>query len=170
MQKFSAINFRALLDYYQGIIALLAHLSSSSPANLQSHQPRFPTDGASADWRQELNRYEDEKRRERAVFSSQKWTHEDSLRVRMARTREIISRTGNSLILPLLNSESVIRLLSEKGSFIRQWGNSEAHQFVTQGAVLKDMVQSCAESMEVYEVEGLLHMIDVMHPPSSTDS
>lgn len=93
-----------------------------------------------------------------------RWSNAEALQVRMERTRELIVESQDKDLLLLLQSEAVIKLLAEKQSFIRLWGNTHAHRIAEQGGVLRDMVQTCVDFLEPYEVEALLALIHHLRP------
>ena len=161
---FSAFNFRALLDFFQGFILLYARASRHT----FSVHPRLYSDRvASRDFRENLSTYEEEQRDlKQDQTQSNKWSDEESLAARMARTRQIITVAGNNRpeLLSLLQSESVVKLLAEKCPSIRTWGNQSARQIIQQSAFLEQMVDQCASRLRPHEVTGLLDMIQVLRP------
>ena len=154
---FSAVNFRALLDFFQGLLALLGGLGPK-------RDYEYPTDGvASKDFWNALSAFEKKQKADKEKATRTKdWTSAESLAARMERTKQIIQSIDRPNILSLLNSESAVRLLSEKASFIRMWGNVNAHRMVEQSTVLEDMVHQCAENLDQYQVSGLLDMIKAL--------
>ncbi|KJA12596.1 hypothetical protein HYPSUDRAFT_60344 [Hypholoma sublateritium FD-334 SS-4] len=161
---FSSVNFRALLDLFQGLIALFAGIGPPRPRPIQHLFPH--SDGvASRDFRKELDAYEAvQKTAKEQRTGSSSWSQQEALEARMERTRQVIAMTNRQDITVFLQSDSAIQLLAEKHSFIRTWGNQSAHRVVEQGAILEDMVNQCAEYLESYEVSGLLHMIQALRP------
>lgn len=163
----AALNFRALLDHYQGFVSLSVNLSVNPklPAG-HTYPIRHPLDkSASLDWRLELDRFEDAKYEEsKARTNSSKWSASDSLQARTYRARELIASSSKPEVRQLLQSDAVIRLLAERDSFIRVFGNTYAHHIAEQRPVLQDMVRDCVDQLEPYEVQGLLFMIEVLRP------
>ncbi|KJA25610.1 hypothetical protein HYPSUDRAFT_53115 [Hypholoma sublateritium FD-334 SS-4] len=151
-EMFSAVNFRALLDFFQGFISLYARISLH---DFPTNPPRYADGVASREFRENLDDYEgDQREAKKEQTQSDAWSAEESLAARIARTRQIITIAGNNRpeLLSLLQSESVLRLLAEKRSSIRQWGNASAHQIVQQSAVLEQMVNKCASRLRPHEV------------------
>lgn len=165
---FSSVNFRALLDFFQGLIALFAGLGP----NPRAPRPFFPNDGvASKDFRRELTAYEAaQKANKRQETGLSDWSDAEALAARMERTQQLIVQTNRQDVMVFLQSESAIKLLVEKDSFIRSWGNTSAHRVIEQSSILEDMVNQCTECLAPYEVSGLLHMIRVLRPESPEES
>ena len=166
---FSAVNFRAILDHFQGVVMVFSR-PDEAPTGISPFLYQFPNSdrSPSKEWRQELQAYEDAKKAERHRRGIRaEWTKADSTEARSERARQLIVLTNHPEILVLLNSDDGVKLMSEKYSFLRVWGNTEAHKFVDQALVLEEMVEHCADRLELFEASGLSTMIKLIRPSTA---
>ncbi len=125
---FSSVNFRGVLDTLQGQVYDHSGLDpeEDDPLLLPEQQQYPQVHSSSRDFRRALNAYEEQVKKAKFKQTGKfEWTRADSLEARMKRARQIIAMVQQEDLLTLLQSDDAIRLLAEKRSYLRIWGERE---------------------------------------------